>query len=117
MKVSALPVLVFLGLILLPGCDGGRVTELEAQVKTLTVERDQLKGDVETLEAEKEELEDKLLTLQSAVEDLRSKFEDLETSASGFQDGISNWRDVVPDVELDMDRVGSGLDDVEGELP
>lgn len=117
MKVSALPVLVFLGLILLPGCDGGRVAELESQVATLTSERDELKGNVETLEEEKEDLEAKLASLQSAVEDMRSKFNRLEGSVSEFRNGVSNWRDVVPDVELDMDRVGSGLDDVEGELP
>lgn len=117
MKHLPLTATILLGILALTGCDNGRVTELESQVATLTKERDALKEEAETLESEKQELEDKILTLQSAVEDMHLKFNRLEMSVSEFRGGASNWRDVVDDVELDLDRVGSGLDDVEGEFP
>jgi uncharacterized coiled-coil DUF342 family protein len=84
------------------GCDDGshsRIGELEAQVNTL--------------EQESEDLQAKLDNAKSAADEVRSEYDSLSRSIRDFSDGITNWRDVVDDVESKSRAVDDALMELE----
>jgi len=57
-----------------------------------------------------------LSELESALEGLGSQIDDLETHVQSFRDGSTNWRDIVPDVELTVEEVKAAFDEAEATL-
>jgi chromosome segregation ATPase len=86
-----------LGMLLLTGCDSGKIEELYEELVSTGEELEVCQEEKEELEKRLEELQSKLESLEDLTARVVSDYADLEYEVSDFDH--EDWENNVPDVE------------------
>lgn len=94
-------------IVALAGCGDSKVTLRERRIASKSVE-----SMVADLRTEVDNALNEAESIESAVAELRAQVDSLRSEIEGFSGG-SDWRDIVPEVETQSERVESALADLE----
>lgn len=100
--------------VVISGCNGARVKELESQVSAFENQVSELESKVAEFESQLEEVQSALSTAESDAENLTSAIEDLDIALQGFS--FMEWQTVVLGVRLAVGQVESAAKSVESSV-